>query len=80
MEFSDKNSTKKHLLMLFDIIIIYIAIAIGFQFFCNLSEYKQYCIDDSVIFSVHKVDGSIENFPDKDFKNANEGDTIYLCI
>lgn len=76
----NKSVNKKLWFMLFDVIIIYVVIGLGFRWFCGLNEYKKYCLDDNVTSVVYKADGKIKGFFENGFETAAAGDTVVLNI
>lgn len=71
---------KKLWFMLFDVIIIYIVIGLGFRWVCGLNEYKVNSLDDYVTSAVYKADGSMKTFPHNGFDKAASGDIVLLNI
>ena len=79
MDLIEKRN-KKIGFVLFDAVIIFVLIGVGFRYFCNMSQYNENILDERIFTTIHRADGRIESYTSNFIPEATGEDVVDFNI
>jgi len=75
-----EKRNKKIGFVLFDAVIIFVLIGVGFRYFCNMSQYNENILDERIFTTIHRADGRIESYTSNLIPEATGEDVVDFNI